>query len=142
MKFPDMANSIDRLVADLIITNTDGGIVLVKRKNDPYKGMWALPGGMMEAGETIEQAAVREAREETSLEIIPGKIVGVYSSPNRDPRGRYVSVAFAATVRKGTPVAGDDAAGVMTTPAPGTMTLAFDHNQIIADYLKMKQGDK
>lgn len=122
------------LTADVIIENEDGSIVLVKRKNKPYKKEWSLPGGKMDDDETIEQTAVREVREETGLEIYLKKIIGVYSQPDRDPRGRYVSVAFLAKITGGKLEAGSDAADIITTHDFSERKLAFDHNQILQDY--------
>ena len=133
-----MKNTIDKLTADIIIEYADGNIVLVKRKFPPYAGYWALPGGMMDEGETIETTAVREAKEETGLDVTLKKIVGVYSDPNRDTRGRFVSVTYTASIVGGTLAAADDAAEIMTTKEPEKMTLAFDHNKMIEDYLKMR----
>ena len=119
--------------ADIII-RVDGGIVLIKRKNPPYG--WAMPGGFIDYGESAESAAVREAREETSLNITDLKLFGVYSDPDRDPRQHTLTVVFTANA-KGTPVAQDDAAdiGVFTRdnlPAP----FAFDHEKILDDYFR------
>ena len=89
---------------DIIIT-LDSGVVLVKRKNPPVA--WALPGGFVDYGESLEQAAVREACEETGLSIRLGRQFHTYSEPDRDPRQHTVSTVFLATA-EGTPVAGDD----------------------------------
>jgi 8-oxo-dGTP diphosphatase len=115
-------------VDPIIIYNS--GIVFVKRKNDPFKGMFALPGGFVEVGETAEQAVVREALEETGLSIEIVKLLGVYSEPSRDPRGHTVSICYLA---KGTGIlkAGSDAAEVALFSIDGIPKLAFDHNHII-----------
>src|SRR3954464_8671429 len=84
------------LTADIIIEHEDGSIVLIKRKHDPCKGQWAIPGGILDGDETIEQTAVREAKEETGLDVKLLRIVGVYSKAGRDPRGRFVTVALVA----------------------------------------------
>ena len=83
------------LTVDAIIPYK-GKIVLIKRKNEPYKDYYALPGGIVEYGESVESALIREAKEETSLDVEPYKLVGVYSQPDRDPRGHFVSVCFIA----------------------------------------------
>ena len=83
------------LAADAVIL-FQGGIVLIKRENPPYQGCFALPGGFVEIGETVESAAQREAKEETGLEIELIGLVGIYSDPKRDPRGHIVSAAFLA----------------------------------------------
>ncbi len=86
------------VAVDIFAINEKNEFVLVKRKNDPFKGYWALPGGFVEYGETVEHAATREMREETGLEICILDIVGVYSDPNRDPRGHVISIAFLARI--------------------------------------------
>lgn len=126
------------LTADIIILYGEH-IVLAKRKNPPYKDMWGLPGGMMDPGETIETTAIREAEEETGLKIELLKLVGVYSTPGRDPRGRYISVLFVAKPIGGTLQAGSDAGEIKTISLPVTDQLAFDHNQMLEDYLRLKE---
>lgn len=129
-----MKGAIDQLTADIIIQMGDGKIVLAKRGSEPYKGKWALPGGKLDGNETIEETAIREAKEETGLDIKLQTVLGVYSRPDRDPRGRFVSVVFTATVTGGELKAGSDAAEVKTISVSDDMELAFDHNEILADY--------
>ena len=123
------------LAVDIVIEleMSKGGIVLIKRKNPPF-GL-ALPGGFVNYGESVEKAAAREAKEETSLKIHSLEQLGVYSNPKRDPRGHIVSVAFAA-IGKGTPKARDDAAeiGVYTYKDLLSLKLAFDHSSIVSEY--------
>jgi 8-oxo-dGTP diphosphatase len=107
-------------------------IVLVERRNPPPG--WALPGGFVDLGETVESAAVREAREETGLEVELTGLLGVYSDPARDPRGPTVSIVFTGRAR-GVPVAADDARAVAVVDPAAPPPLAFDHARIIADYL-------
>lgn len=119
---------------DAIIEVAGQGIVLVRRRDFPAG--WALPGGFVEYGESVEDAARREAREETGLEIHLRGLLGVYSKPGRDPRGHTVSTIFVATA-SGMPHAGDDAASVGIFPIdrfPNDM--AFDHAEILQDYLR------
>ncbi|HXG53096.1 MAG TPA: NUDIX hydrolase [candidate division Zixibacteria bacterium] len=125
------------LTVDVIIEVGGGGIVLIERKNPPYG--WALPGGFVEYGETVESAALREAREETSLDVSLVEQFHTYSDPSRDPRHHTVSTVFIATA-EGTPRAADDAkaAGVFTEdtlPAP----VIFDHPRILRDYFEYKK---
>jgi len=127
------------LTADIIIEQGDEKIVLIKRANDPYKDQWALPGGIMDDGETIEQTAVREAKEETGLDVKLVKLLGVYSMPGRDPRGRTVSLLYVATVEGGILCADSDAKEIMATRDYSKMKLAFDHDQMIMDYLQWKK---
>ncbi|MCX5862384.1 MAG: NUDIX hydrolase [Desulfomonile sp.] len=116
---------------DVVIRNGDG-IVLIKRKNPPPG--WAIPGGFIDYGESAEEAAIREAMEETSLEIRDLMLLGVYSKADRDPRQHTISIVFTA-FSQGVPKAADDAieVGVFTRdnlPTP----LAFDHDQILDDF--------
>src|SRR5271167_5227847 len=120
------------VAADLIIEVGDR-IVLIDRKYPPFG--WALPGGFVEFGETVEQAAVREALEETSLEVELRALLGVYSRPDRDPRGQTVTVVYVARGR-GTPRARDDAKEIgLYVPTAPPVLLAFDHAEILDDYL-------
>ncbi len=108
------------------------GIVLIERKNFP-RG-WAIPGGFVDYGESCEQAAVREAREETSLDVQLVRQLGAYSDPKRDPRQHTISIVFVAQA-KGTPIAADDAQGVgIFTRENLPVLLAFDHRRILNDY--------
>ena len=111
-----------------------GRIVLIERHNPPHG--WALPGGFVAIGETLEHAAVREAREETGLEIRLDTLLGCYSRPDRDPRGHTVSAVYLATAN-GEPVAADDArCATLVDPADPGRPLAFDHRLILDDYLR------
>jgi len=130
------------LTADIIIEYDDDSIVLIKRKHDPYKGQWAIPGGILEGDETIEETAVREAKEETGLDVKLVKIVGVYSKAGRDTRGRFVTVAFTAIPVGGVLKASSDAKEFLRTKDYAKMSLAFDHNQIIADYIRNRKLGK
>jgi ADP-ribose pyrophosphatase YjhB (NUDIX family) len=119
------------LTVDVII-ECGGGIVLIERKNPPYG--WALPGGFVDYGETVESAAVREAKEETGLDVKLLRQFHTYSDPERDPRQHTVSTVFVAEA-EGNPVAGDDArrAGLFKRGAlPGP--IVFDHSGILKDY--------
>ena len=122
---------------DIIIEIADDhgrpGIILIKRR-DPPPG-WALPGGFVDYGESLEQAAVREAREETSLDVTLRYQMHSYSDPARDPRKHTITTVFVATAQ-GTPRAQDDALELeIVDPASIERPLAFDHKQIIADYI-------
>ncbi len=123
------------LTVDILIKTNDG-IVLIKRKNDPFKGKWAIPGGFVEYGETVEKAAVREAKEETGLDVSLERIVGVYSDPERDPRGHVVSVCYFANKKGGTLKASTDAADVKVFKEIPWNNLAFDHRKILRDFEK------
>ena len=127
------------LTVDVIIEYDDGSIILIERGNDPFKGSLALPGGFVEYGETVESAAAREAREETGLEVELVGLVGVYSDPNRDPRGHTVSVVFRGKVTGGEMAADTDAADVVRTADYFARPLAFDHEQILTDAFGRKR---
>lgn len=128
------------IAADIIIEMVDRPerpILLIERKFPPLG--WAIPGGFMDEGETVEQAAVREAREEISLEVSLKALLGIYSDPRRDPRGHTVSAVYVGEAR-GEPRAADDAANVqLFTPQQFPSQLAFDHAQILRDYLRYRE---
>ena len=119
-----------------IIIEVEGGIVLIERKNPPHG--WAIPGGFVDYGETVEAAAVREAREETGLDVTLTRLLGVYSDPARDPRSHTISTVFVATA-EGLPVADDDAAdaGIFTENALPE-NIVFDHREILNDYFSTR----
>lgn len=121
------------LTVDIIIEK-DGGIVLVKRKNNPFKGSWAIPGGFVEYGETVEDAARREAKEETGLLVELKGLVGVYSDPERDPRGHVVSICYSAREKGGSLHPDTDAADVKVFKEIPWNKLAFDHEKILKEY--------
>jgi 8-oxo-dGTP diphosphatase len=120
------------LVVDIVI-KTRRGVVLVKRKNEPFRGRWALPGGFVDYGEKVEDAAWREAEEETGLKLKLRGLVGIYSDPNRDPRGHMVSVCFSAQPVGGKMRAKSDAAEVRVFKKIPWKELAFDHAKILKD---------
>jgi 8-oxo-dGTP diphosphatase len=131
------------LAADALIELIDEPgrpIVLIERKNPPYG--WAIPGGFVDIGETVETTAVREALEEVCLQVTLRALLGIYSGPQRDPRGHTVTAIYIAEA-KGRPVAADDAksVGVFTLdqlPTP----LAFDHDMVLQDYRRYREtGD-
>jgi len=125
-----------RLTVDVIVEAGKDRLVLIRRKNPPPG--WALPGGFVDAGETVEQAAVRETLEETSLRVELVRQFHVYSDPARDPRGHTVSVVFIGRAQ-GEPRAADDAAEARTFPVDALpQELAFDHGRILADYLNRR----
>jgi len=111
----------------------DGALLLVLRKNPPFQGTWALPGGFVDYGEKTEEAMVREMSEETGLKITICSLLGVYSDPHRDPRGHTVTVAYLVERVGGTLNAGDDAKDVKFFKRDELPTLAFDHASIVKD---------
>ena len=121
------------------IESEDGrqGIVLIKRKNPPYG--WALPGGFVDYGESLEEAAIREAKEETSLDVELKSQLHTYSDPDRDPRQHTISTVFMAKAA-GKPRAQDDASEIgIFTQEEINFPLAFDHQKILADYFERKK---
>ncbi len=131
------------LTTDIIIELTDRPdvpIVLIRRKNPPHG--WALPGGFVDVGESLEQAAVREAEEETALRVKLKLLLGCYSDPARDPRSHTASAVYVAEAT-GEPRAQDDAAGVAIFSPEGLPSpLAFDHARILRDYLMWRRQGK
>lgn len=128
------------IAADAIIELVDRPgrpIVLIERKNPPYG--WAIPGGFVDVGESLETAAVREAREEVCLDIKLVTLLGCYSNPSRDARGHTVSAVYVAEAH-GEPQAADDAAAFgVFTPDALPQPLAFDHGEILLHYLRYRQ---
>ena len=124
-----MTKITPKLTVDAAII-LNGKIVLIKRKNQPYQGKFALPGGFVEIGETTKEATVREAYEETGLSIGIIKLLGVYSDPLRDPRGHVVSVCYLAS-GEGNPKAGSDAEAIGLFDITDLPQMAFDHNIIL-----------
>lgn len=121
-----------------IIIEVQGGIVLIERKHAPHG--WAIPGGFVDYGESVEACAVREAREETGLNVRLKDLLYVYSDPDRDPRHHTLTTVFVATA-EGRPVAADDAKSADVFSAPALPApLVFDHATIVADYFKWRDG--
>lgn len=125
------------------IIQKESKILLIKRKKDPFKNMMALPGGFVNEGETVEEAAKREIREETNLEIRLLDILGVYSDPNRDPRKHIMTTVFVGEIESSKDVeaiAGDDASDIVWLDLESIEkhVFAFDHKKIINNYLKWR----
>ena len=129
-----------------VILERESKILMVRRKKDPYKDHLALPGGFVNEGETVEEAMKREAMEETSLEVHPLDILGVYSDPQRDPRKHIVTVVFVGIIVSGDLRANDDAASIEWIQLVSIEQLqqqklfAFDHAQILRDYHQWKSS--
>jgi ADP-ribose pyrophosphatase YjhB (NUDIX family) len=122
------------------ILQRDSKVLMVRRKKDPFKDHLALPGGFVDEGETVEDAMKREAMEETSLEVEPIDILGVYSDPMRDPRKHIMTVVFVGIIIRGSVKAGDGVASIEWVELSDIekQRLAFDHAAILRDYRKWK----
>ena len=125
---------------DSVVFDERGRVLLIRRKNDPFKGRYAFPGGFIEVGETAETAALRELKEETGIEADNLRLIGVYSDPKRDPRHHSITVAYLVSVEGQTPTAGDDAAAAEFVHDATKEKLAFDHDVILRDALRLRAG--
>ncbi len=135
--FEEIRKHVPLITVDAIIIKNKK-ILLIKRATEPYEDSWALPGGFVELGETLEQAVTREIEEETCLKTEPLKLVGAYSDPKRDPRGHTISVAYLTKITGGKPKTTEEAKEVKyfsLTRLP--KNLAFDHKKIIDDAEKI-----
>jgi 8-oxo-dGTP diphosphatase len=125
------------LTVDCVAVDADGRVLLIRRVRPPFEGQYALPGGFVDIGETVEAACRRELAEETGLVARDLRLAGVYSDPKRDPRGHTVSVVFLTRVAdRAPPRAGDDAAAAEWVEDWTALPLAFDHARILADVLR------
>lgn len=121
------------LTTDCVICDREGRVLLIRRKYEPFKGAYALPGGFVDVGETVEAACRREVLEETGLKVDELHLVGVYSDPGRDPRGHTVSIAYLTNLPLApSPAAGSDAEAAQWVKDWRSLDLAFDHAKIIA----------
>jgi 8-oxo-dGTP diphosphatase len=124
---------LPRLTVDSFVKDRRGRLLLVRRGRPPFLGMWALPGGFCEWRETTEECCARETLEETGVTVEVGKLLGVYSDPDRDPRGHTVTVLYAARPVRGEAKGSDDAAEArwFTRKEIRGLAFAFDHGEII-----------
>lgn len=129
------------LTVDAIILYEPNKIVLIRRRNSPFKGQYALPGGFVDIGETVEDACIREAKEETNIDVKIGDMVGIFSKPDRDPRGHTVTIAYLCEPRtkEDQPQAKDDALDldIVDLTKIDAIKLAFDHRDIIEEAKKL-----
>ena len=123
------------VVVDVVVKYPENSIVLIRRKNPPFRGEFALPGGFVDIGETVEEACIRETYEETNIRVTIKKLIGVFSAPNRDPRGHNISIAFLCKPLTDSekPMAKDDAQAleIVKFKDISSLKLAFDHKDII-----------
>lgn len=137
MTDPYRNKKLPRLTVDAWIRDPQGRLLLVRRGRPPFEGRWGLPGGFCEWKETTEACCAREAKEETGLEVRVGELLGVYSRPDRDPRGHNVTVLYAAKPIRGRTKGGDDAAEArwFRPSELRNLDFAFDHGQIVTELL-------
>lgn len=112
-------------------------VLLIQRGNDPYKGYWAFPGGFLNMDETVARCAERELEEETGIVLTGMQLVGIYSDVERDPRGRVITAAYAAMTTMPEATAADDAVAAKWWPINALPNLAFDHDKILADAMRV-----
>lgn len=130
------------ITTDIFIFDDEFNFVLIKRKYQPFKNCWALPGGFVEYGESVEDAAIREAKEESNIDVELKDIVNVYSDPDRDPRGHTITVAYIAQGNMENMKADDDAIDIdiFSYEKLDEINIAFDHEKIIKDCLNKVKG--
>ena len=116
-------------------------VLLIQRGNDPYKGYWAFPGGFLNMDETVARCAERELEEETGIVLTGMQLVGIYSDVERDPRGRVITAAYAAMTTMPEATAADDAAAAQWGPLNALPKLAFDHDKILADAMRVLKSN-
>jgi 8-oxo-dGTP diphosphatase len=142
MTDPFRNRKLPRLTVDALVRDRRGRLLLVRRGRPPFIGMWALPGGFCEWKETTEACCARETLEETGMTVKVGKLLGVYSDPDRDPRGHTVTVLYAARPVRGSAKGSDDAAEArwFTSKEIRELDFAFDHGEIIRRQLARPRG--
>ncbi len=129
------------LTVDCVVFDAQDRLLLIRRQNPPFKGEFALPGGFVDIGETVEEACRRELLEETGVRVRKVNLVGVYSDPERDPRSHTCSIAFLSQVKNAKAVAGDDASSAEWVKSWRRAKLAFDHRKIINDAIRLMKQD-
>ena len=122
------------LTVDAVISDERGRVLVMERGTEPFRGSWVLPGGLVDPGETVEQACIREVREELGLEVKLTGMIGVYSEPGRDPRGSFVSIAYRAEIVSGTPTMTPEARAHRWLEPDEEVRMGFDHARILADH--------
>lgn len=134
-----------QIAADTIIPNKKGKILIIKRAKYPFKGKWVLPGGKTKPNEEVEKTSTRETKEETGIEIELKDLLGIYSDPNRDPRGRYISVAFISKPTDKKEIKTNEEASEHQWINPEKIKekhMGFDHWKMIQDYLNWKKTNQ
>ena len=135
-------NPIPTIDIILVENSNSNKVLLIKRKKDPFKDYFSLPGGFVNEGEKVEDAVRREAEEELLVKVEPIDILGVYSDPHRDPRGHIMSITFIVKIMSGELKAGDGVEEVkwIGTNNLGNIKIGFDHLKILSDYEKWKNN--
>lgn len=124
------------LTTDVVITDEQDRVLLIRRGHEPFREVWSLPGGKVDAGETVEQAAVREVKEEVGVDVELTSLVGVYSEPGRDPRGSYISIVWRGSILRGSPTATEEAREFRWLARGEECAMGFDHGVIVLDHWK------
>ncbi|MDT3688097.1 MAG: NUDIX hydrolase [Pseudorhodoplanes sp.] len=137
-----MTRKSPSVAVDCVVFDEDGRLLLIRRRNPPFAGQFALPGGFVDYGESTEAAARRELLEETGLAARSLRLVGVYSHPHRDPRGHTIGIAYLAVTEGTTPRAGDDAAEAEFRADWRELDLAFDHSEIASDAARLLSAEQ
>jgi len=144
VKNPYKNRKMPRLTVDSWVRDRQGRVLLVQRARPPFLGAWGLPGGFCEWKETTEDCCARETLEETGLTVRVGELLGVYSKPDRDPRGHNVTVLYAARRIRGRAKGGDDAADAryFSPREIGRLEFAFDHRDIVVEQLARERASR
>ena len=131
-----MEKELDKVVltTDVVITDAADRVLLIRRGHEPFKEVWSLPGGKVDPGETVEQAALREVKEELRVDVELGALLGVYSEPGRDPRGSYISIVWRGTITSGVPSLTEEARAIKWLSKGEACDLGFDHGTILRDH--------
>lgn len=132
-RYPHPAVTVDCVI--FYRDKDDLKVLLIRRRNEPYKDCWAFPGGFINIDESAEDAVKREIKEETDIELVEIVQLGAYSAPDRDPRERVITIAFISEVKTMKSHAGDDAKEAAWFSVNNLPPLAFDHSSILTDAL-------
>ncbi|MEO8587909.1 MAG: NUDIX hydrolase [Flavobacteriales bacterium] len=130
-----------KLTVDVIIPDAWGHVILIARGHKPFEGKWCLPGGMVDEDETVEEAALREVREEIGIDVRIDRVFAIRSKPGRDPRGHYVSIVLIAHPTSAEPRTTEEATMIMHAAPDAVPEMAFDHEAILRDYQALGGGN-